>query len=52
MDLKYNGVYRLIEMDIFTLPNSIDDLPKVKQILTALFKVKVSLHKKKNERKK
>ncbi|KAF7722497.1 hypothetical protein EC973_003089 [Apophysomyces ossiformis] len=32
MDLKYDGVYRLIELDNFTLVSSIEDLAKVFQL--------------------
>ncbi|KAI8329622.1 hypothetical protein BC941DRAFT_193891 [Chlamydoabsidia padenii] len=40
MDLRANGVYRLIELDNFELPKSIDDLTKVRTIVQKLLKIK------------
>jgi hypothetical protein len=43
MDLKFDGLYRMIELDAFSLPNIIEDIIKAKYILECLFKLKVSL---------
>lgn len=40
MDLRVNGVYRLIELDNFELPKLIDDLTKVRTIVQKLLKIK------------
>jgi hypothetical protein len=42
MEIKGDAVYRLVEMDVFELPKTIDDIVKIKKIMTALIKVKVS----------
>ncbi|KAI9250245.1 hypothetical protein BDA99DRAFT_214884 [Phascolomyces articulosus] len=40
MDIKYNGIYRLIEQDKFTLPKSSEDLIKIKHIVSSFTKLK------------
>ncbi|KAF7722499.1 hypothetical protein EC973_003091 [Apophysomyces ossiformis] len=40
MDLGYDGIYRLIELDDVMVASSIDDLAKVKRILAALLKTR------------
>ncbi|ORX45539.1 hypothetical protein DM01DRAFT_1275528, partial [Hesseltinella vesiculosa] len=45
MDLRANGLYRLVELDNFDLPKSIDDLTKVQAITQKLLKVKMLIDK-------
>ncbi|KAI7846735.1 hypothetical protein BDC45DRAFT_542594 [Circinella umbellata] len=40
MDIKYNGIYRLIEQDKFTLLRSSEDLVKIKHIVSSFTKLK------------
>lgn len=41
MDLEYNGVYKMVEIDQFILPSSLQDLAKVGFIVTQLLTIKV-----------
>jgi methyl coenzyme M reductase gamma subunit len=43
MTLQYNGIYQMIELDSFSLPQHIGDVVNVKSIMSALLKLKVSL---------
>jgi hypothetical protein len=40
MDLKYNGLYRLIELDTFQLPTTMEDIMKARRIFSMLMKLK------------
>jgi Na+/glutamate symporter len=40
MDLKYNGLYRLIELDAFQLPTTMEDIMKARKIFSMLMKLK------------
>ncbi|KAG2227851.1 hypothetical protein INT45_002089 [Circinella minor] len=41
LDLKYDGIYRLVELGSFELPSSINDVSKAKQCLAAFLQLKV-----------
>lgn len=45
MDLRANGIYRLVEVDKFELPKSTDDLTKVRTITQKLLKIKMLIDK-------
>ncbi|CAO3639221.1 unnamed protein product [Cunninghamella echinulata] len=40
MDLSYNGVYRLVQLDEFELPHTIDDITKSSTIISCFLKMK------------
>ena len=42
MDIKYDGIYRLVEQDSFILPISGEDLFKIKHIVSSFIKLKVT----------